>query len=253
MGLQGDSNVFVQGASSGIGCAFIEMLLKNHEVGHIYAACRSPESTATLQAIAGENEQLTLLPVDITDEDSIASAKNIIEQNTAHLDLVLNFTGVLHNDRGMFPERRLAEVTAENLKQSFQINAVGSLLLAKHLEPLLGRQRMSVFGALSARVGSITDNRLGGWYAYRSSKAALNMMLKNLSIEFTRNRRKIICIAIHPGTVDTRLSAPFQSNVPENKLFTPQLSAQYLLDVIASLEPADTGRFIAWNGEDIPW
>ena len=128
----------------------------------------------------------------------------------------------------------------------FSVNAIGPALVAKHLLPLKPRDRPSLFAALSARVGSIGDNRLGGWYGYRASKAALNMLVRTLAIEHARTRPLGICVAIHPGTVDTPLSAPFQAGVPPEKLFTPARSAASLLAVMDRLRPADTGGFFAF-------
>jgi NAD(P)-dependent dehydrogenase (short-subunit alcohol dehydrogenase family) len=137
--------------------------------------------------------------------------------------------------------------------EAFAVNGAGPLLLAKHLEPLLPRRERAVFASLSARVGSIGDNRLGGWYAYRASKAAQNMFIRTLAIELARRARGAICVALHPGTTDTELSRPFQGGVPESKLFTAERAVEQLLRVIDGLGPGDTGRFIAWNGERIPW
>ena len=153
----------------------------------------------------------------------------------------------------MRPERRLADVTPEHLQRAFAVNAIGPLLVAKHVQALLPRRDRAVFASLSARVGSIGDNRLGGWYAYRASKAAQNMITLNLSIELRRRARGIICVGLHPGTVDTELSRPFQHNVPADRLFTPQRAARQLLDVIHGLEPADNGGFFAWDAQPIPW
>ncbi len=153
----------------------------------------------------------------------------------------------------MQPERRLADVDAEAFLRSMRVNALGPLLMAKHFEPLLRSAQRAVFASISARVGSIGDNRLGGWYAYRASKAAQNMVTRNLSIELRRRTRGIICVALHPGTVDTALSEPFQTRVPPDRLFTPDYAAEKLLAVIESLDADSNGRFFAWDGSEIPW
>ena len=137
--------------------------------------------------------------------------------------------------------------------ETFRINTIGPVLLAKHFLPLMRSGSKSVFVALSARVGSISDNRLGGWSSYRASKAALNMLLRTASIEHKRRHPESVIVALHPGTVDTRLSAPFQRGVPEGKLFTPAYSVERLLDVIDGLRPADTGGFFAWDGQPIEY
>ena len=136
--------------------------------------------------------------------------------------------------------------------QLFAVNAIGPALVAKHFLPLLPRHGRSVFASISARVGSIEDNRLGGWYSYRASKAALNMLLKTYSIELKRRAPSAICVGLHPGTVDTALSKPFQGGVAPGKLFSPTQSAAYLLRVIDGLTPADNGAVFAWDGSQIP-
>ena len=133
------------------------------------------------------------------------------------------------------------------------MNAFGPLLVAKHFEGLLAHKERAVFASISARVGSIGDNRLGGWYAYRGAKAAQNMFTKTLSIEWARSRRNVICIALHPGTTDTDLSRPFQANVAPEKLFSSERTVRQLLAVIDGLQPEDTGRFLGWDGAEIPW
>jgi NAD(P)-dependent dehydrogenase (short-subunit alcohol dehydrogenase family) len=142
-------------------------------------------------------------------------------------------------------------LTSDGLAKSFESNVIGPAMSAKYLVPLLRRDSKAVFATLSARVGSISDNRLGGWYAYRASKAALNMILKTLSIEVGRRFKNQLIIGLHPGTVDTNLSKPFQGNVPEGKLFTPEYSAGKLLEVVDGLSAADSGNLYDWAGERI--
>ena len=142
-------------------------------------------------------------------------------------------------------------LSLQQMETSFAVNVFGPVLVAKHFIPCLTRDRKSVLAALSARVGSISDNRLGGWYSYRAGKAALNQMLKTLSIEIGRRFKNQIILGLHPGTVDTGLSKPFQSNVPDGKLFTPEYSAKALLKVINTAEASDSGNLLAWDGETI--
>jgi len=174
-------------------------------------------------------------------------------ESVSGLDLIINCAGLLHDGPGLQPERKLAHVESANLERLFRVHAVGPLLLAKHLQSLLPRRERGVFASLSARVGSIGDNRLGGWYAYRVSKAAHNMAIKNLSIELSRRSRGIICVALHPGTVDTDLSQPFVTNVTGRKLFSPARAARQLLQVIDSRTAEHNGGFFAWDGSEIPW
>ena len=142
---------------------------------------------------------------------------------------------------------------ADTLASLFAVNAIGPVMVAKHLLPLTPRDRPSLFAALSARVGSIGDNRLGGWHSYRASKAALNMLIRNLAIEHRRTRPLSACVALHPGTVQTALSAPYQGSVQPDRLFTPTQSAGALMSVMANLGPEDNGGFFAWDGQPIPW
>lgn len=187
--------------------------------------------------------------IDLEDESSIANAAGHCAMGGA-LDLVIVATGVLQSD-GQPPEKSWRDLDPAMLARSFALNASGPALVAKHFLPLLPRQGRAVFAALSARVGSIGDNRLGGWYGYRASKAALNMLIRTLAIELARKRPEAVCVGLHPGTVDTTLSRPFQRNVPAGKLFTPAASADSLLRVIDDLGPEDSGGCFAWDGQRI--
>jgi NAD(P)-dependent dehydrogenase (short-subunit alcohol dehydrogenase family) len=248
-------NVLIQGASRGIGLEFVRQCLAESRVGHVLATCRSPADAANLATLAATAAgRLTVLPLDVTDEASIAAAAAATAHTVARLHLVVNCTGVLHDTTcSMRPEKRLADVRPESLARSFAVNAIGPLLVARHFEQALAHSDRAVFASLSARVGSIEDNRLGGWYAYRASKAAQNMYTRTLAIGWARSRRNVICVALHPGTTDTDLSRPFQGNVPGGKLFGVECTVSQLLAVIDRLQPADTGQFLAWDGERIPW
>jgi NAD(P)-dependent dehydrogenase (short-subunit alcohol dehydrogenase family) len=204
-----------------------------------FTRCRAP-TAAIPGAIAGR--------IDLRDEASIAAAAGRIG---APVDLVLVASGLLHGDR-VSPERSYRELSPEALADSFAVNAIGPALVAKHFLPLLPRKGPAVFACLSARVGSITDNRLGGWYGYRASKAALNMLIRTLAIELARTAPDAICVGLHPGTVDTALSAPFQRGVPAERLFTPTYSAARLLEVLTTLTPAQSGGCFAWDGTPVP-
>jgi len=243
----------VAGASRGIGLAFVRQLASGGQARRIWAGCREPEQAAALAEFAAGNDAVRILQLNVTDEDSLAAAAAAVAAENEPLDLVINCAGILHRPGGPTPERRLADVRADWLMEAFAVNGAGPLLLAKHFEPLLPRRARAVFASLSARVGSIGDNRLGGWYAYRGSKAAQNMFIRTLSIELARRARGAICVALHPGTTDTELSRPFQGGVPESKLFTAERAVEQLLRVIDGLGPDDNGRFIAWNGERIAW
>jgi NAD(P)-dependent dehydrogenase (short-subunit alcohol dehydrogenase family) len=188
-------------------------------------------------------------PLDLTSETSIAEAAARIGLS-GPVDLVIVATGLLHAG-GIKPEKSWRELEAGALAQYFAVNAIGPALVAKHFLPLLPRTGRSAFAALSARVGSIGDNRLGGWYGYRASKVALNMLVKSLAIELARTRPEAICVALHPGTVDTDLSRPFQQSVAQAKLFTPEVAADHLLAVLERLAPEDSGGCFAWDGRRI--
>ena len=188
-------------------------------------------------------------PLALRDEATIAAAaRHCAEQ--APFSVIIVATGLLHAD-GVAPEKSWRDLDADALARLFAINTIGPALAAKHFLPLLPREGRCAFAALSARIGSIGDNRLGGWYGYRASKAALNMMVRTLAIELARTHCEALCVGLHPGTVDTPLSKPFQRNVPPAKLFTREKSAECLLDVLDTLEPAGTGRCFAWDGAEI--
>jgi NAD(P)-dependent dehydrogenase (short-subunit alcohol dehydrogenase family) len=195
--------------------------------------------------------RLELLTLDLRDERTIASAAEKVGRATDRVDLVINVAGVLHGP-SFGPEKKLAQVEPEALRTVFEVNAFGPLLVAKHFHGFLRHGERAVFASLSARVGSITDNRLGGWYAYRSSKAAQNMITKTLSIELSRLAPAAIVVGLHPGTVDTDLSKPFQRNVPAGKLLSVEESAASMLAVLDGLTPAATGRVFDYRGEEVP-
>lgn len=245
--------VCIQGASRGIGLAFVRELADDVNVDRIIATCRDPSRARDLGELSETTgDRIHLEHLDVTDEPSIASAAGRIGETIGKIDVLINCSGLLH-DEAMGPERRLADVEPEAVMRGFAVNALGPLLVAKHFDRLFDSRRRAVLANISARVGSIGDNRLGGWYAYRVSKAAQNMVTRNLSIELRRSRRGIICVALHPGTVDTDLSRPFQKGVAEGKLFDVHRAVRQLLAVIDSLTPESNGRFYAWDGQEIPW
>lgn len=251
LGMRSLSTAFVQGASRGVGLALTRALLCRPDVGHVVATARSPERSEGLMALAGRyGERLTALTVDVTDEETIASAAEAIAP-LGPLRLVLNVAGLLHAPDGMSPEKRLESLDPVHLQRAFAVNAVGPALVVKHLLPRLQHGERAVIANLSARVGSIEDNRLGGWYGYRASKAAQNMLTRTAAIELARRAKGVICVALHPGTVDTELSRPFRGGA--RRRHTPEEAAGHLLDVIDGLTPEDTGKFFAWDGAPIPW
>lgn len=193
----------------------------------------------------------SLLPLDLCSDASLAALAERLAGGLP-LRLVINTAGVLH-DGALQPERRLSQLRRDHLERHFAVNGFGPVLLAQTLEPLLPRHLPCHFASLSARVGSIGDNQLGGWYGYRAAKAAQNQLLRCLAIEWGR-RLPLTCVSLlHPGTTATPLSAPFQASVPAERLFTPERAASQLLDVLEQLGPAQSGRFWAWDGQPIPW
>jgi NAD(P)-dependent dehydrogenase (short-subunit alcohol dehydrogenase family) len=246
-------NALIVGASQGIGLGFVKALLEQDNVEKVFATYRhrKPESELfTLQEQYGD--RLKCLQVDITQESQIAVAIQQIQESVQELHLAIYSVGVLH-EGDLTPEKSLRQIKAENLIYSFQVNSIGAVLLAKHLMPLFNKNQKSIFASISAKVGSIGDNRLGGWYGYRASKSALNMFLKTTAIEYSRRCPKTIVVALHPGTTDTRLSQPFQQNVPPGKLFPVEHTVNLLSQVISRLKPKDSGDFFSWDGSKLPW
>ncbi|MDO8409762.1 MAG: SDR family NAD(P)-dependent oxidoreductase [Phenylobacterium sp.] len=233
----------VVGASGGLGAAVLARLAKARPDDRLLALSRRRPDNLP--------DQADWAYLDLTDEASIAAAAEGLGAGEG-ADLVFVATGQLHGP-GLSPEKSWRSLEADALMAAFQVNAVGPALVAKHFLPRLARDRRATFAALSARVGSIGDNRLGGWHGYRASKAALNQMIRTVAIELARQRPQAICVALHPGTVATALSAPFQSGVAQEKLFTPDFAAERMLAVLDGLSPADSGGFFAWDGAPIPW
>ena len=225
-------------------------LLASDRIGRVVATCRDPDAAEWLAAIA--DQRLDVRALDVTDADAIAAlAASLNEQGTS-LSLLLNAAGVLHGD-GFGPEKRLEDLDPAVLQRVFAVNAFGPALMLRHFHPLMARDGKAVFAAISARVGSIADNRIGGWYAYRASKAALNQLLRTASIEFARRHKNAIVVALHPGTTDTGLSRPFQANVPDEQLFPVDKTVGHMLSVIDGLSTDDSGGFFAWDGQPIEW
>lgn len=228
----------VFGASGGIGQAFVSLLAADPRCAHIHAGSR--RKTGAVQ------DRVTPFHFDLTDAGSIAASAETIGSP----DLVIVATGVLQNDR-LSPEKSLRALEAVQLQEAFAINTVGPALIARHVLPTLRRGQRSLFAVLSAKVGSISDNRLGGWHSYRASKAALNQLVRTLSVELARTHPHCVCVALHPGTVDTALSRPFQSAIPPARRFPPETAARQLLSVLDTLRPAASGRLIGWDGNEI--
>ena len=250
------------GGTGGIGQAMVKQLVQESAADQTDGASAKRHSTQVFATYHRsepnfEAENLHWLPMNISDEDSIQKAADTIKQTMGHVDWVINCVGLLHTKTAQ-PEKALRQIETEFFLHNMQINALASLLIAKHIKPLLAKAERSaehpgIFATISARVGSITDNQLGGWYSYRMSKAALNMGMKNLSIEWGRSLKEVCVVVMQPGTVNTQLSAPFQGNVAEGHLFSPAYSAECLLEVLSGMTAAQSGSFVDWAGESIPW
>ncbi len=248
------SEALVVGAGGAIGAALTERLLDTTPVARVWAATRHPDSGRVAGLRARHGERVQAVAVDLTNPDSIAALAEQVGAATPRLHLLINAFGILHDrDAGIWPEKRVEDITAAGLEANLRINTMAPMLIARHCLPLLNHRDRAVFASLSARVGSISDNRLGGWYAYRASKAAQNMFTRGLAIECARRARRVICLALHPGTTDSGLSEPFQAHVPDGKLFTPAFVAECLLKRIDAAGIDDSGQFLAWDGAPIPW
>jgi NAD(P)-dependent dehydrogenase (short-subunit alcohol dehydrogenase family) len=236
-----EDTALVVGASGGLGAALKEQLARNEGM-----------QFAQVLGLSRSKAEQGAPSLDIADESSIAASADWLKIQCASkpLRLIIVATGFLHNE-GTGPERSLSQLDATYLAQVFAINTIGPALLLKHLSPLLPKTGDAKMVFISAKVGSIGDNALGGWYGYRASKAALNQIVKTASIELTRRNKSACCVALHPGTIDTALSEPFGKgglNVRE-----PSLAAREILQVISQLKPQDNGRFVDYFGQGLPW
>lgn len=247
----------VTGASRGLGAEFCRAILARSR-GRVVALARNPGESEELQNLASSHAgRLIPVQVDITDEDSIARAASEVSSHCGHVDVLLNVAGLLHEGRrDRMPERSLSQCRLEWMQRVHAVNALGPVLLTAGFLPLLASKegsskRARLVANLSARVGSIGDNRIGGWWSYRMSKAALNMATRNMAIEFKRKSVPLRAIALHPGTTDTGLSEPFQNNVKPEQLFTATFSVERLLEIVECVEGAHSGFVYAWDGKPI--
>ncbi len=234
-------NALILGGSGGIGQAFIDHFLQQENIDSIHATYhqRVPEQA---------DSRIQWHQVDVTQEADIENLCGQIDE----IDFCINAVGMLH-DEVHGPEKSTRQIDPDYFLKSMAVNALPTLLLAKHMVPHFKHKRPAIFATVSARVGSIEENYLGGWYSYRASKAALNMLLKTLSIEWKRSLPNVTVAALHPGTTNTRLSSPFHKNVPSDQLFEPAQSVSYMMQVIERLAPAHSGKFWSFDGEVLPW
>ncbi len=240
----------VVGGGRGIGLGFVRKLLADDLLDRVYATYRRMDSANELLAI--KDDRLCCLQLDITKETEIETVISKIKLATTAVHYVINCVGVLHEGT-LQPEKSLRHINADRLLHYFQVNSIGAILLFKHIQPLIKHQDRAIIATISAKVGSISDNQLGGWYGYRASKAALNMLIKTTAIEYKRTCPQAILVALHPGTTDTQLSLPFQGNISPEKLFPVDRTVAQLWRVLEELNPNDSGEFFSWDGSKLPW
>ena len=232
--------VAVIGSSGAIGSAFVDHYINDQSINSIFSFSRS--------SIGIDNNKVKHFSIDIENENSVQDAAKSVEE--INFDEIIIASGLLHtNEFG--PEKSIKDLKADNILKILNVNTVGPTIIGKHFLPLLNKNNKSVMAFLSARVGSISENKLGGWYAYRASKSALNQIIKTFSIELKRTNPKAIIIGLQPGTVDSELSAPFKRSVSKNKLFSAEYSASQLLGVIERVDESSSGNLISWDGEII--
>lgn len=254
LGFDQPINALIIGGSGGVGRAFAERLLTLHAENRVCLTSRRAPTWGL------GDERVEWLTLDITSEeswrDALLTLDASLDTQRAKLNLVFNATGLLHDETRtppLQPERSMRTLNLDSMGAVFAVNTFGVALALRYLTPRMTRADRAVFASCSARVGSIGDNRIGGWYSYRASKAAQHMLIKTAAIELGRSWRHMICVALHPGTVDTELSAPFTSRTPAERLFTPTRSAAELSAVVEQLTPARSGEAIAWDGLTLPW
>jgi len=235
--------VAIIGASGSIGKAFVDHFLKSRETKKLYLFSRSD--------INFDDIRITNHFIDIEDEQSIKKAASLIPDNEC-LHYIIITTGILFT-RNITPEKSIKDLSYEKFNKLYAVNTVGPALIAKHFIQKLSKDNKSIFAVLSARIGSISDNILGGWYSYRCSKSALNMLIKNLSIEIRRRNPNLIAVGLHPGTVKSKLSEPFSSasSHNSNNIFTADYSVSKMINVLENLTTEDSGKLFAWDGKEI--
>ncbi|MDB9763577.1 SDR family NAD(P)-dependent oxidoreductase [Gammaproteobacteria bacterium] len=232
--------IVIIGASGAIGKAFVDLYSKIDTVEHVFSFSKTQ--------IDFSSSKVKSFSIDIEDEISVKKAAEVI--GTQKIDIVIVATGILHN-KDFGPEKSIKDLDPDNFLKVLKINTIGPAIIGKHFLPLLTKDQKSVFAFLSARVGSISENKLGGWYSYRASKTALNQVVKNFSIEVFRTNPNAVILGLQPGTVESNLSQPFKKNVAREKLFTPEYSAEMLAKVILNSTQKNSGDLLSWDGEII--
>ena len=240
--------VLVIGAGHGIGLALVKQLLNDKDKYSITATYRDSSKAEGLLALS---EDVNIYQLDPCNETMVRQFSQETQSTLDQLFLIINCVGFLH-DKTMLPEKNVSQITSEKLQHYFKVNTTVTPLLAKYFGDTLKNKNKSYFVSLSAKIGSIEDNRIGGWYGYRASKAALNMIIKCLAIEFARYGSKCVFLAIHPGTTITSLSEPYIKNT-SLKLHTAEESAKNILKVIFSKDFSGKAEFYSWDDTKIKW
>ncbi|GAA0853993.1 SDR family NAD(P)-dependent oxidoreductase [Aliiglaciecola litoralis] len=240
-------NVLIIGASGGIGAELVKQLSQRQDISEIHGVTR--------QLFTSKLENVFYHQAQSTQPQQIIEVCDKLKTR-GPFGLVICCIGALHGEQNgveLQPEKRLEDISVQQLESYFKTNSIAPMLWLQHLMPLVKSQQKAQIVLLSARVASITDNRLGGWYGYRASKAALNMLIKTAQVEYQRRAKNVELVSYHPGTVDTHLSKPFQANVADDKLFTPQYTVSQLLSHLKTLDIANAPHYIDWDNQTIPW
>ena len=246
------THILIAGVSGAIGHALAEHYLNRDKTTRVIGLCRTPHA---VQFDSSVSHRVHTLAWDATDEaglDAVAESLSEVLPAEQGLDAVIYAAGLLHS-KDMAPEKRLEDLRSDCLARAYAVNATGYALLVKTVAPWLRHKRFKPVVAISAKVGSIEDNGFGGWYAYRSSKAALNMLVRNFAIELPRKHGPLACIALHPGTTLSPLSEPFSKSLAQLKVHEPEETAANLVAVIDDLTDDQNGHFLSWDGSSIPW
>jgi len=248
LGLSRPVSALVIGGKDGIGGAIAQALLAHESTLAVSVTSRDLDWVAA----GSDDERCTRHVLDITKAEPMQALASYLKEEQQGLNVIINCTGVLHNEN-IDPERSWRHLDMDTMQKVFAVNTFGVALAVRYLLPLLPRHERSIFASLSARVGSIGDNQLGGWYSYRASKAAQNMVIRTGAIEAKRSRPRLLCVTLHPGTVKTALSDPFTKRKPADQLFSSDQSGNHLIEVLSGLTAKDSGYHYAWDGQRIPW
>lgn len=244
--------VVIAGVSGAIGGALAARLIAQDPQVRVIGLCRDPDAAPDILRSHKPSSVLAWDALSSASPTAVAEALEPLLSRQEGVDTFIYAAGLLHGP-GMFPEKRLEDLNAETMARAFAVNTTGFGLLMQALLPWFRHREFKRVAAISAKVGSITDNGFGGWYAYRSSKAALNMLVRNLSIELPRRCKPIACVSLHPGTTESALSEPFSQSLAKLNVHTASDTAVNLLNVISNVEEENNGQFLSWDGSTLPW